>query len=362
MMEAIAKHRFARTSAQKARLVADQVRGLPVDKALNLLTFSPRKAAVLVKKVLESAIANAEHNEGADIDTLKVATIMVDEGPSMKRIRPRTKGRARDRFEQQHRLHVAELAQVVGLLLVQLLVGVAEGLAVGCLEFGREGQQGRQLMDGRARGRLVKIDQQIAAEDDVVMAAVGGGIELQQVALPEAYLIAQGVNDAVGIVGHVREIAFAEGHVLRAEGVAAIHARLRPLDAAGAQVIGVDAERLFRHTAIAQCHGHRIGFLSTRAGNRQDARGAPPCPAFLHQFDGGVKRLRVAEQPRFGHHHQFDQLRHFGRRERLQIGYAIAEARLLHALAHGPFGHGFGDGQAGRAAQQGLCRHCALAS
>ena len=89
MMEAIAKHRFARTSAQKARLVADQVRGLPVDRALNLLAFSPKKAAVLVKKVLESAIANAEHNEGADIDTLKVATIMVDEGPSMKRIRPR---------------------------------------------------------------------------------------------------------------------------------------------------------------------------------------------------------------------------------------------------------------------------------
>ncbi|ATL97662.1 MULTISPECIES: 50S ribosomal protein L22 [Aeromonas] len=93
-MEAIAKHRYARTSAQKARLVADQVRGLSVDKALNLLTFSPKKAAVLVKKVLESAIANAEHNEGADIDALRVATIMVDEGPSMKRIRPRAKGRA----------------------------------------------------------------------------------------------------------------------------------------------------------------------------------------------------------------------------------------------------------------------------
>ena len=94
MMEAIAKHRYARTSAQKARLVADQVRGLSVDKALNILTFSPKKAAVLVKKVLESAIANAEHNEGADIDALRVATIMVDEGPSIKRIRPRAKGRA----------------------------------------------------------------------------------------------------------------------------------------------------------------------------------------------------------------------------------------------------------------------------
>ncbi|WP_375056872.1 50S ribosomal protein L22 [Zobellella sp. DQSA1] len=93
-MEAIAKHRFARTSAQKARLVADQVRGMPVDKALNVLAFSPKKAAVLVKKVLESAIANAEHNEGADIDELKVAKIFVDEGPTMKRIRPRAKGRA----------------------------------------------------------------------------------------------------------------------------------------------------------------------------------------------------------------------------------------------------------------------------
>ncbi|MCC4263539.1 MULTISPECIES: 50S ribosomal protein L22 [Oceanimonas] len=93
-MEAIAKHRFARTSAQKARLVADQVRGLSVDKALDVLAFSPKKAAVLVKKVLESAIANAEHNEGADIDELKVTKIFVDEGPTMKRIRPRAKGRA----------------------------------------------------------------------------------------------------------------------------------------------------------------------------------------------------------------------------------------------------------------------------
>ncbi|OEY68143.1 50S ribosomal protein L22 [Rheinheimera salexigens] len=93
-MEALAKHKFARSSAQKARLVADQVRGLPVDKALNLLTYSPKKAAELIKKVLLSAIANAEHNEGADIDTLKVKTIFVDEAPSMKRIKPRAKGRA----------------------------------------------------------------------------------------------------------------------------------------------------------------------------------------------------------------------------------------------------------------------------
>ena len=93
-MQALAKHKFARSSAQKTRLVADQVRGLPVDKALNVLTYSPKKAAELVKKVLLSAIANAEHNEGADIDTLKVKTIFVDEGPSMKRIKPRAKGRA----------------------------------------------------------------------------------------------------------------------------------------------------------------------------------------------------------------------------------------------------------------------------
>ncbi len=93
-MEVAAKMRGARLSAQKARLVADQVRGKKVADALNLLTFSPKKAAVLVKKVLESAIANAEHNEGADIDELRVSTIMVDEGMTMKRIKPRAKGRA----------------------------------------------------------------------------------------------------------------------------------------------------------------------------------------------------------------------------------------------------------------------------
>ncbi|GHB77205.1 50S ribosomal protein L22 [Psychrosphaera saromensis] len=93
-MEALAKHRFARTSPQKARLVADQIRGLPVDKALEILTYSNKKAAVLVKKVLESAIANAEHNDGADIDELSVAKIFVDVGPTMKRIKTRAKGRA----------------------------------------------------------------------------------------------------------------------------------------------------------------------------------------------------------------------------------------------------------------------------
>ncbi|MFC0445268.1 50S ribosomal protein L22 [Pseudidiomarina halophila] len=93
-MEAIAIHKFARLSPQKGRLVADQIRGLPVAKALDVLNYSPKDAAGLLKKVLESAIANAEHNEGADIDELKVAKVMVDEGPTMKRIKPRAKGRA----------------------------------------------------------------------------------------------------------------------------------------------------------------------------------------------------------------------------------------------------------------------------
>ncbi|MDA8329421.1 MAG: 50S ribosomal protein L22 [Betaproteobacteria bacterium] len=85
--------RGSHLSAQKGRLVADQIRGLPVDKALNILRFSPKKAAFVIKKVLESAIANAEHNDGADIDDLKVAVITVDEGPVMKRFIARAKGR-----------------------------------------------------------------------------------------------------------------------------------------------------------------------------------------------------------------------------------------------------------------------------
>ncbi|AKE52857.1 50S ribosomal protein L22 [Kangiella sp. HD9-110m-PIT-SAG06] len=92
-MEVAAKLRNAAISAQKMRLVADQIRGLPVEKALNTLEFSPKKAARLIKKVLESAIANAEHNEGADIDELKVSTIFVDEAATAKRMRPRAKGR-----------------------------------------------------------------------------------------------------------------------------------------------------------------------------------------------------------------------------------------------------------------------------
>ncbi len=94
MMEVAAKLKGAAISAQKARLVADQIRGKSVEQALNILTFSPKKAAVLVKKALNSAIANAEHNEGADIDELRVSTIFVDEGMSLKRILPRAKGRA----------------------------------------------------------------------------------------------------------------------------------------------------------------------------------------------------------------------------------------------------------------------------
>ncbi|WMS89071.1 50S ribosomal protein L22 [Pleionea litopenaei] len=93
-METQAVLRHARISAQKARLVADQIRGLPVERALQILQFSPKKAAGLMKKVLESAIANAEHNDGADIDELTVSTVFVDEGPTLKRIKPRAKGRA----------------------------------------------------------------------------------------------------------------------------------------------------------------------------------------------------------------------------------------------------------------------------
>jgi len=93
-MQAEAKVRYVRLSAQKARLVADQIRGLQVGQAINLLVFSPKKGAGIIKKVLESAIANAEHNEGADVDELKVKRVQVNEGPTMKRIRARAKGRA----------------------------------------------------------------------------------------------------------------------------------------------------------------------------------------------------------------------------------------------------------------------------
>ncbi|HEX9810653.1 MAG TPA: 50S ribosomal protein L22 [Burkholderiales bacterium] len=92
-MEATAILKHVRLSAQKGRLVADQIRGLPVARALELLQFSNKKAARPVRKVLESAIANAEHNEGADVDELKINTVYVDGGPTLKRFHARAKGR-----------------------------------------------------------------------------------------------------------------------------------------------------------------------------------------------------------------------------------------------------------------------------
>ena len=92
-METRAILRGVRLSDQKGRLIADQIRGLPVDKALNILAFSPKKGAGIIKKVLESAIANAEHNDGADIDELKVKSIYVEKGMVLKRFTARAKGR-----------------------------------------------------------------------------------------------------------------------------------------------------------------------------------------------------------------------------------------------------------------------------
>ena len=93
-MQVSARLKGARLSAQKARLVADQIRGKGVEEALELLTYSTKKGAAVIKKVLNSAIANAEHNEGLDVDDLRVSTVMVDEGPTLKRIKARAKGRA----------------------------------------------------------------------------------------------------------------------------------------------------------------------------------------------------------------------------------------------------------------------------
>ncbi|AHF00478.1 50S ribosomal protein L22 [Thiomicrospira aerophila AL3] len=92
-MQVSATHKFARISPQKARLVADLIRGKRVESAVNILTFSDKKAADLMKKVLSSAIANAENNNGADVDELHVTAVFVDEGPQMKRMRARAKGR-----------------------------------------------------------------------------------------------------------------------------------------------------------------------------------------------------------------------------------------------------------------------------
>lgn len=92
-MQVAATLRYARISPQKGRLVADVIRGKSVDDALRTLTFMPKKGARIVKKVLESAIANAEHNHGADIDELRVATIEVNQAPTLRRYRARAKGR-----------------------------------------------------------------------------------------------------------------------------------------------------------------------------------------------------------------------------------------------------------------------------
>lgn len=105
-MEVSATYKYARISPQKCRLVADQIRGLAVEEALNTLAFSTKKAAPMVKKVLDSAIANAENNEGADIDELKVSFIFVNEGPTMKRMRARAKGRGSRIFKRTSHITV----------------------------------------------------------------------------------------------------------------------------------------------------------------------------------------------------------------------------------------------------------------
>ncbi|MDH3639101.1 MAG: 50S ribosomal protein L22 [Gammaproteobacteria bacterium] len=105
-MQVRAVTKYLRVSPQKARLVVDEIRGLPVSKALEVLEFSPKKAAKLVRKTLESAIANAEHNDGADIDELKVARAFVDAGPTLKRWRPRAKGRATSIFKRTSHITV----------------------------------------------------------------------------------------------------------------------------------------------------------------------------------------------------------------------------------------------------------------
>ena len=105
-METKAILRGVRLSAQKGRLVADQIRGLPVDRALNVLAFSPKKGAVIIKKVLESAIANAEHNDGADVDELRVKTIYIDKAESLRRFTARAKGRGNVILKQTCHIHV----------------------------------------------------------------------------------------------------------------------------------------------------------------------------------------------------------------------------------------------------------------
>jgi large subunit ribosomal protein L22 len=92
-MQVAAKLKFTRLSPQKCRLVCDQIRGLKIDRALDILKFSRKRSAAVLKKVLDSAIANAEHNNGADIDELKVAKVFADQGPTYKRTQAKAKGR-----------------------------------------------------------------------------------------------------------------------------------------------------------------------------------------------------------------------------------------------------------------------------
>lgn len=92
-MQVAAKLKFVRLSPQKCRLVCDQIRGLSIDRAINLLKFSPKRSADVLKKLLDSAVANAEHNFGLDIDELKVAKIFADQGPTYKRMHAKAKGR-----------------------------------------------------------------------------------------------------------------------------------------------------------------------------------------------------------------------------------------------------------------------------
>jgi large subunit ribosomal protein L22 len=105
-METKAILRGVRLSAQKGRLVADQIRGLPVDKALDVLSYSPKKGAVIIKKVLLSAIANAEHNDGADVDELKVKSIYLDKAESLRRFTARAKGRGNTILKQTCHIHI----------------------------------------------------------------------------------------------------------------------------------------------------------------------------------------------------------------------------------------------------------------
>ena len=105
-MESKAVLRFARVSPQKARLVADLVRGRDASEALEVLTFTRKKSAPIIRKLVESAIANAENNEGADVDELKISEIFVNEGLTMKRIKPRAKGRADRIFKRTSHITV----------------------------------------------------------------------------------------------------------------------------------------------------------------------------------------------------------------------------------------------------------------